>query len=69
MIYSGFRIGELLELETKNIDLINMTMTGGLKTEAGKNRLVPIHPKIFPLIEKRYNKDNQYESLTLKVKR
>lgn len=36
MIYSGFRIGELLELETKNIDLVNMTMTGGLKTEAGK---------------------------------
>ena len=52
MIYSGFRIGELLELETKNIDLVNMTMTGGLKTEAGKNRLVPIHPKIFPLKEK-----------------
>lgn len=66
MIYSGFRIGELLELETKNIDLINMTMTGGLKTEAGKNRLVPIHPKIFPLIEKRYNKDNQYLIINFK---
>lgn len=66
MIYSGFRIGELLELETKNIDLINMTMTGGLKTEAGKNRLVPIHPKILPLIEKRYNKDNQYLIINFK---
>ena len=69
MIYSGFRIGELLELETKNIDLINMTMTGGLKTEAGKNRLVPIHPKIFPLIEKRYNKDNQYLIINFKGKK
>lgn len=69
MIYSGFRIGELLELETKNIDLVNMTMTGGLKTEAGKNRLVPIHPKIFPLIEKRYNKDNQYLIINFKGKK
>lgn len=69
MIYSGFRIGELLELETKNIDLINMTMTGGLKTEAGKNRLIPIHPKIFPLIEKRYNKDNQYLIINFKGKK
>lgn len=69
MIYSGFRIGELLELETKNIDLINMTMTGGLKTEAGKNRLVPIHPKILPLIEKRYNKDNQYLIINFKGKK
>lgn len=69
MIYSGFRIGELLELEIKNIDLVNMTMTGGLKTEAGKNRLVPIHPKIFPLIEKRYNKDNQYLIINFKGKK
>lgn len=66
MIYSGFRIGELLELETKNIDLINMTMTGGLKTEAGKNRLIPIHPKIFPLIKNRYNKNNKYLILNFK---
>lgn len=69
MIYSGFRIGELLELETKNIDLVNMTMTGGLKTEAGKNRLVPIHPKIFPLIKKRYNKNNQYLIINFKGKK
>ena len=60
MIYSGFRIGELLELKIENIDLVDRTMTGGLKTEAGKNRLVPIHPKILPLIEKRYNKNKQY---------
>ena len=60
MIYSGFRIGELLELQTENIDLVNKTMTGGLKTEAGKNRLVPIHPKILLLIEKRYDRNQKY---------
>lgn len=69
MIYSGFRIGELLELETQNIDLDNMTMIGGLKTEAGKNRLIPIHPKILPLIEKRLNKNNQYLIINFKGKK
>lgn len=68
MIYSGFRIGELLELQTENIDLINKTMTGGLKTEAGKNRLVPIHPKILPLIEKRYDKNQKYLIINFKGK-
>lgn len=35
-------------------------MRGGSKTEAGKNRLVPIHSRIFPLIQSKYNKDNEY---------
>jgi putative uncharacterized protein (fragment) len=37
-----------------------------LKTQAGKNRLVPIHPKIFPLIEKRYNSNNKYLIINFK---
>lgn len=68
MIYSGFRIGELLELQTKNIDLENMTMVGGLKTDAGKNRLIPIHPKILPLIKKRYNEKHSHFILNFKEK-
>lgn len=60
MIYTGFRIGELLELEIEKIDLQNFTITGGAKTEAGKDRLIPLHPKIIPLIEKRYKKENKY---------
>lgn len=54
-IYSGWRPQELAILKTADIDLENKTMLGGLKTEAGKNRIVPIHSKILPLIEKRYN--------------
>lgn len=68
MIYSSFRIGELLELESKNINLENMTMTGGIKTEAGKNRLIPIHHKILPLIKARYNPDNEYFIMNSKGK-
>ena len=57
-IYSGWRPEEMLELEKKNIDLENMTMTGGMKTEAGTNRTIPIHPKILPLVGYYYNLSN-----------
>lgn len=53
-IYSGWRPQELSILQTDDIDLNNLTMFGGLKTDAGKNRCVPIHSKILPLIKKRY---------------
>jgi integrase len=35
-------------------------MFGGIKTDAGRNRYVPIHPLILPLIEARYNTHNEY---------
>lgn len=54
-IYTGWRPEEMLELEKKNIDLNNMTMTGGMKTDSGYNRTIPIHPKILPLVEYYYN--------------
>lgn len=53
LLYSGWRITELLNLKPEDIDLQEGTMTGGIKTKAGKNRIVPIHPKIRPLIEQR----------------
>lgn len=52
-IYSGWRPQELSILKVENIDLEAETMKGGLKTDAGKNRIVPIHPLIKPLIESR----------------
>lgn len=58
-IYSGWRPQELALLKTKDIDLENGTMFGGIKTDAGRNRYVPIHPKIRPLIEKRYDTNNE----------
>lgn len=59
-IYSGWRPKELLALKTADIDIKAQTMRGGMKTSAGKNRVVPIHPYILPLVEKRYNKNNEY---------
>ncbi len=54
--YSGWRPQELCLLEIKNVDLENMTFTGGVKTKAGKKRLVPIHSRIAKLVENNYNK-------------
>ena len=45
-IYSGWRPQELSILKIADIDLENNTMFGGLKTDAGRNRCVPIHSKI-----------------------
>lgn len=52
-IYSGFRITELFTMPLSDIDINNMTFKGGIKTAAGKNRVVPIHSKIQPLVAKR----------------
>ena len=52
-IYSGWRISELLALTPEDVDLKAGTMKGGTKTAAGKNRVVPIHSRIRPLVEAR----------------
>ena len=57
LIYTGMRISEMLQLTKFNIDLKNMVITGGIKTEAGKNRVIPIHPIIQPYIKKWYDKN------------
>jgi len=60
LIYTGLRITELLKLTRFNIDFESMTLTGGLKTDAGKDRTVPIHPKALPYIKKWYDKGFNY---------
>ena len=60
LIYTGMRINELLKLEKKNVNLENNTIIGGSKTDAGKNRIIPIHPKILPLIIKRMENKTDY---------
>lgn len=55
MIYTGMRIGELLNLKKEDIDLIQQTITvRESKTTAGQNRVIPIHPRINDLIQNRY---------------
>jgi integrase len=46
LCYLGFRPEEFLKIRQKDFDRENMTLCSGSKTEAGKNRIVPISPKI-----------------------
>lgn len=51
LLYTGMRIGEMLALDADAIFLDKGYMIGGNKTEAGKNRIIPLHDKILPLVE------------------
>ena len=50
LLYTGFRINELLELTADNVDMSEWYFIGGKKTKAGKNRKVPIHKDIQPIV-------------------
>lgn len=54
LCYTGFRVSEFCELTKFSYDPKKNTLRGGLKTEAGKDRIVPVHPKIKPIIEQWY---------------
>lgn len=53
--YSGWRPTELVELRLEDVDLKEWTMTGGIKSDAGTNRTVPVHEKIKGLVKMKYN--------------
>lgn len=59
-IYSGFRPAELLEIKHDDVHLDEGYMQGGMKTAAGKNRIVPIHSSIRPIIEKYYANGKEF---------
>lgn len=52
--YSGWRPQELGLIKIENVDLKEWSFSGGMKTNAGTNRIVPIHPKIRHLVKQRY---------------
>jgi integrase len=60
LIYTGLRINEFLSLTKFNIDLGKQVITGGLKTPSGRNRVIPIHPKILKHINYWYEKNGNY---------
>lgn len=59
-IYTGMRISELLTLPKANVDIKQMLIVGGIKTDAGKDRPIPIYSKIQKYILKWYNTDGEY---------
>ncbi len=60
MIFTCMRIGELVTIKTEDVHLKERYMIGGIKTQAGKDRIIPINKKILPFIEKWYNPNNEF---------
>lgn len=60
LLYTGLRITELLEMRCENVHLADRYMIGGKKTAAGKNRIIPIHEKIAPLISAQLTDGKKY---------
>lgn len=58
LIYSGMRINEMLAVTTDDIHFDKGYIIGGSKTEAGKDRVIPMHKRIVPFIEQ--NLENNY---------
>lgn len=52
--YTGLRPQELGLIKIENVDLKSGVMVGGMKTESGTDRTIPIHSKIYHLIEEKY---------------
>lgn len=60
LIYTGMRIGELIQLKISDINLEERYCQGGIKTEAGKNRVIPFNFKILPTIVRYISPDKTY---------
>ena len=63
--YSGWRPQEIGLLELKDVDLNNWVFSGGMKTDAGMGRIVPIHSRIRDLVEREYKEAQELGSLYL----
>lgn len=52
--YMGWRPQELATLKLIDVNISNWSMCAGMKTEAGKQRTIPIHSRIQPLVLRNY---------------
>lgn len=50
LLYTGMRINELLTVKRDNVDIAAGFIVGGEKTEAGRNRIIPILSPIKPIL-------------------
>jgi len=64
-LYSGLRPNEIFITHKDNIHLDEEYFITGSKTEAGKDRVIPIHPKIKHLIKYFNDIDNEYPFATI----
>ena len=60
MCLTGFRPNEMLSLKKDAYDKAHNALIGGFKTEAGKDRTVPLNAKLAPILDERMAFDSEY---------
>ncbi|XGU48048.1 tyrosine-type recombinase/integrase [Fusobacterium necrophorum subsp. funduliforme] len=60
LLFTGLRIGELLKVEKEKVFYEERYFITGSKTTTGKNRIIPIHNEILPIIKELLETDGKY---------
>ena len=60
LIYTGFRPSELFALTRDSYNAQDNTLTGGAKTEAGRDRFVPVYAGIQPILQRRLAESSKW---------
>lgn len=60
LLYTGMRIEESFDIRTTDVFLDEHYLRGGIKTQSGIDRVIPIHNAINHIIERYYNPNNKY---------
>lgn len=53
--YTGMRPQEIGLIEVSSVNITEKYFRGGIKTRAGKNRLIPIHSRIMSIVQRKYS--------------
>lgn len=61
-LYSGMRPGEICDIECANINLEEHYLIGGMKTAAGRNRIIPIHDAVYDIVKSRMGDGKLFKS-------
>lgn len=51
MIYTGMRIEEIMRAKKSDVHINDKYIIGGVKTTAGKGRIIPLADKIYPFVQ------------------
>ncbi len=61
LLFTGMRRGELIRVKTEDVNLGERYLIGGSKTEAGRNRIIPIHESLMPFFQERMSGEYLFE--------
>ena len=60
LIYTGMRLGELATCKIEYVNLEDRYILHGIKTDAGKDRIIPLPTRILPIITKLCKNNQNY---------